>query len=319
MFGFTGTPIFEENAGSNEYGKRTTTMLFDKCLHKYVITDAIRDENVLKFSVEYISTFKKKENIIDINVEDIDETEVMNSPTRLEGIVDYIIQNHDRKTHNRRFTSIFCVSSVSTLVEYFKIFNKKEHDLTLATIFTYQSNEEDKDTMGSFEDEFLTAAEPETEYVTQHSRDYLEDFIGDYNKTFGTNYTTKDNQSYYNYYNDIARRVKDKQVDVLLVVNMFLTGFDSPALNTMYVDKNLKHLTCTKCLIVFPQGSSNVYHCSFCDVCTEGHDHHCVWCSKCIAKGNMFFFSAFLFMTLCCVLGFWFNMISLILYQSPEI
>ena len=85
------------------------------------------------------------------------------------------------------------------------------------------------------------------------------------------------------------------------------------------IDKNLKHLTCTKCLIVFPQGSSNVYHCSFCDVCTEGHDHHCVWCSKCIAKGNMFFFSAFLFMTLCCVLGFWFNMISLILYQSPEI
>jgi type I restriction enzyme, R subunit len=241
MFGFTGTPIFEENSGSNEYGKRTTTMLFDKCLHKYLITDAIRDENVLKFSVEYISTFKKKDNIIDINVEDIDENEVMNSPTRLEGIVDYIIENHDRKTHNRRFTSIFCVSSVSTLVEYYKIFNKKSHDLILATIFTYQSNEEDKDTLGSFEDEFLTADEPETEYVTQHSRDYLEDFIGDYNKTFGTNYTTKDNQSYYNYYNDIARRVKDKQIDVLLVVNMFLTGFDSRLLNTLYVDKNLKY------------------------------------------------------------------------------
>jgi len=246
MFGFTGTPIFEENAGSNEFGKRTTTMLFDKCLHKYVITDAIRDDNVLKFSVEYISTFKKKESIVDINVEDIDETEVMNSPARLEGVVDYIINNHDRKTHNRKFTSIFCVSSVSVLVEYYKIFREKQKDLDndkklkIATIFSYQSNEEDKDTLGNFGEEFSTAAEPESEYVTQHSRDYLEDFIGDYNKTFGTNYTTKDSQSYYNYYNDIARKVKEKQIDVLLVVNMFLTGFDSKLLNTLYVDKNLK-------------------------------------------------------------------------------
>ena len=245
MFGFTGTPIFEENAGSNEFGKRTTTMLFDKCLHKYVITDAIRDENVLKFSVEYISTFKMRDDVVDINVEDIDETEVMNSPSRLEGIVDYIISNHDRKTHSRKFTSIFCVASVSVLVEYYKIFKRKQdqgdHNLKIATIFSYQSNEDDKDTLGNFGDEFSVAAEPETEYVTQHSRDYLEDFIGDYNKTFGTNFTTKDNQSYYNYYNDIARKVKERQIDVLLVVNMFLTGFDSRLLNTLYVDKNLKY------------------------------------------------------------------------------
>lgn len=245
MFGFTGTPIFEENAGSNEFGKRTTTMLFDKCLHKYVITDAIRDENVLKFSVEYISTFKMRDDVVDINVEDIDETEVMNSPARLEGIVDYIIGNHDRKTHSRKFTSIFCVASVSVLVEYYKIFKKKQdqgdHNLKIATIFSYQSNEDDKDTLGNFGDEFSVAAEPETEYVTQHSRDYLEDFIRDYNKTFGTNFTTKDNQSYYNYYNDIARKVKERQIDVLLVVNMFLTGFDSRLLNTLYVDKNLKY------------------------------------------------------------------------------
>ena len=245
MFGFTGTPIFEENAGSNEFGKRTTTMLFDKCLHKYVITDAIRDENVLKFSVEYISTFKMRDDVVDINVEDIDETEVMNSPARLEGIVDYIISNHDRKTHSRKFTSIFCVASVSVLVEYYKIFKKKQdqgdHNLKIATIFSYQSNEDDKDTLGNFGDEFSVAAEPEMEYVTQHSRDYLEDFIGDYNNTFGTNFTTKDNQSYYNYYNDIARKVKERQIDVLLVVNMFLTGFDSRLLNTLYVDKNLKY------------------------------------------------------------------------------
>ena len=245
MFGFTGTPIFEENAGSNEFGKRTTTMLFDKCLHKYVITDAIRDENVLKFSVEYISTFKMRDDVLDINVEDIDETEVMNSPARLEGIADYIISNHDRKTHSRKFTSIFCVASVSVLVEYYKIFKRKQdqgdHNLKIATIFSYQSNEDDKDTLGNFGDEFSVAAEPETEYITQHSRDYLEDFIGDYNKTFGTNFTTKDNQSYYNYYNDIARKVKERQIDVLLVVNMFLTGFDSRLLNTLYVDKNLKY------------------------------------------------------------------------------
>lgn len=245
MFGFTGTPIFEENAGSNEFGKRTTTMLFDKCLHKYVITDAIRDDNVLKFSVDYVSTFKMRDDVVDINVEDIDETEVMNSPARLEGIVDYIISNHDRKTHSRKFTSIFCVASVSVLVEYYKIFKKKQdqgdHNLKIATIFSYQSNEDDKDTLGNFGEEFSVASESETEYVTQHSRDYLEDFIGDYNKTFGTNFTTKDNQSYYNYYNDIARKVKERQIDVLLVVNMFLTGFDSRLLNTLYVDKNLKY------------------------------------------------------------------------------
>ena len=250
MFGFTGTPIFEENAGSNDYGKRTTTMLFNKCLHKYVITDAIRDENVLKFSIEYIRTFKKKDDILDINVEAIDEAEVMNAPQRLNNIVDYIITNHNRKTHSREFTSIFCTSSVSTLIEYFQLFLKKknegEHNLRLATIFSYQSNEEDKDALGftnaMFDEVDLNeVAEPQTEYNHQHTRDHLESFIQHYNKQFSTNYTTKDSRSFYNYYNDIAKRVKHKQIDVLLVVNMFLTGFDSKTLNTLYVDKNLKH------------------------------------------------------------------------------
>lgn len=246
MFGFTGTPIFDENAGTNEYGKRTTKMLFDECLHKYVITDAIRDENVLKFSVEYISTFKKKDNILDIDVEAIDETEVMNAPKRLNNITDYIIENHNRKTHNREFTAIFCVSSVPTLIEYYKLFHKKklegQHNLKVATIFSYQANEEDKDAVGAVEEEeFLCAAEPQIEYNTLHSRDALEEFIEHYNKEYSTNYTTKDSQSFYNYYNDIAKRVKHKQVDILLVVNMFLTGFDSKTLNTLYVDKNLKY------------------------------------------------------------------------------
>lgn len=246
MFGFTGTPIFEKNAGSNEFGKRTTSMLFDKILHKYVITDAIRDENVLKFSIEYISTFKKKDHILDIDVEAIDEAEVMNAPERLNNITDYIITNHNRKTHSREFTSIFAVSSIDTLIEYYKLFHQKKedgyHNLRLATIFSYQANEDDKDAVGSFiDDEFLMAAEPQAEYGNQHSRDYLEDFIGHYNKQFSTNFTTKDSKSFYNYYNDVAKRVKHKQIDVLLVVNMFLTGFDSKALNTLYVDKNLKY------------------------------------------------------------------------------
>jgi len=246
MFGFTGTPIFEKNAGTNEFGKRTTSMLFDKILHKYVITDAIRDENVLKFSIEYISTFKKKDHILDIDVEAIDEAEVMNAPERLNNITDYIITNHNRKTHSREFTSIFAVSSIDTLIEYYKLFHQKKedgnHNLRLATIFSYQANEDDKDAVGSFiDDEFLMAAEPQAEYGNQHSRDYLEDFIGHYNKQFSTNFTTKDSKSFYNYYNDVAKRVKHKQIDVLLVVNMFLTGFDSKSLNTLYVDKNLKY------------------------------------------------------------------------------
>jgi len=225
-------------------------MLFDKCLHKYVITDAIRDENVLKFSIEYISTFKKKGQIQDINVEAIDQAEVMNAPQRLNNIVDYIIANHTRKTHNRDFTSIFCVSGVPTLIEYYKLFHQKKaeglHKLRIATIFSYQANEEDKDALGftnaDFDEVDLNiVAEPQEEYNTLHSRDSLEEFIGHYNKEFSTNFTTKDSQSFYNYYNDVAKRVKHKQIDVLLVVNMFLTGFDSKTLNTIYVDKNLKH------------------------------------------------------------------------------
>ena len=260
MFGFTGTPIFEKNAGTNEFGKRTTKMLFDKKLHQYVITDAIRDENVLKFSVEYIRTFKKKDEIFDINVEAIDKAEVMNAPQRLNNIVNYIINNHKRKTHNREFTSIFAVSQVehetgfTPVVEYYKLFQQKReqglHNLNVATIFSYKANEDDKDALGNFiDDEFLDdmddnpciAAEPKAKYNTQYTRDHLESFIQDYNKQFKTNFTTKDSKSFYNYYNDVAKRVKQKQIDVLLVVNMFLTGFDSKTLNTLYVDKNLKY------------------------------------------------------------------------------
>jgi type I restriction enzyme R subunit len=234
------------NAGSNEYGKRTTTMLFGECLHKYVITDAIRDENVLKFSVEYISTFRKKDHIIDINVEAIDESEVMEAPQRLNNIVDFIIAHHDRKTHSREFTAIFCVSGIPVLMEYYNLFQQKkldgQHNLRIATIFTYTQNEEDKDAIGVYDvDEFAVAADDTPLYQTMHSRDVLEEMIINYNREFSTNFTSRDTQSFYNYYNDIAKRVKNKQVDILLVVNMFLTGFDSMYLNTLYVDKNLKY------------------------------------------------------------------------------
>ena len=254
VFGFTGTPIFEENAGSNEFGKRTTAMLFEKCLHKYVITNAIKDENVLKFSIEYISTFKRKDQILDIEVEAIDEAEVMEAPQRLNNIVDYIIANHGRKTHNKSFTGMFCVSSVETLIKYYQLFHQKRqeglHNLKVATIFSYAANEDDAEAKGLFiDDEFseenptelLIAAEPKTAYNSKHTREYLDDFISHYNKDFNTNYSTKDSISFYSYYNDIAKRVKNKDIDILLVVNMFLTGFDSKTLNTLYVDKNLKY------------------------------------------------------------------------------
>lgn len=239
MFGFTGTPRFAENKSPNEHGNYTTESLFESCLHKYIITDAIRDENVLKFSVEYINTVKKKDGIADIEVEAIDTKEVMEAPQRLENIVDYIIANHDRKTHNKEFTAIFCVPSIPVLIQYYELFKRKEHILKIATIFSYQANEEDKEAKGFVMDDDELLDEQEITYA--HSREKLDEYIADYNKLFGTNFSTKDSQSFYNYYNDISKKVKNQHIDILLVVNMFLTGFDSPKLNTMYVDKNLNY------------------------------------------------------------------------------
>ena len=249
LFGFTGTPIFADNAVKNELGKRTTKELFGECLHKYVITDAIKDENVLKFSVEYVGRYKQKDDSktnIDIEVEDIDTKELMESPLRLNKIVDYIIDNHNRKTHSREFTAMFCVSSVETLIKYYEILQAKKeegkHNLKIATIFSYAANEDDKDANGFIPEELDIAAEPTEKYgLNSHSREKLDAFIVDYNTMFGTKFSTKDSVLFYNYYNDISKNVKNKKIDILLVVNMFLTGFDSPNLNTMYVDKNLKH------------------------------------------------------------------------------
>jgi type I restriction enzyme R subunit len=256
MFGFTGTPIFADNSAKNEHGKRTTKDLFEDCLHKYVITDAIKDENVLKFAIEYVGRYKHKdgrETNIDIEVEDIDTQELMEDSTRLEKITDYIIAHHNRKTHSREFTAMFCINNVETLIKYYDLFKKKKdeskHNLNIATIFSYGANEDDADANGLMNLEtdidnlnLDMVAESSPEYtVTVHKREKLDEFIEDYNKLFDTKYNTKDSESFYNYYNDISKKVKERKIDVLLVVNMFLTGFDSPTLNTMYVDKNLKY------------------------------------------------------------------------------
>jgi type I restriction enzyme R subunit len=258
IFGFTGTPIFADNAQKNEMGMRTTKDLFGNCLHKYVVTDAIRDENVLRFSVEYIGRYKKTGNTeMDIDVEAIDTKEILGSPDRLEKIVEYITQHHDQKTHSKAYSAIFAISSIPNLITYYDLFKAKiaqdGSDLRIATIFTYGTNEDDIDADGSLpaDDYLMTeAAEPAAEYISSHSRDKLEEFIRDYNKMYNTSFSTKDGHQFENYFKDISKRLKEREkegypdknrLDILLVVGMFLTGFDAKKVNTLYVDKNLKH------------------------------------------------------------------------------
>jgi type I restriction enzyme R subunit len=211
-------------------------------LHKYVITDAINDDNVLKFSVEYVGRYREKNgNSLDIEVEDINIKELLESSERVEKIVDYILANHNRKTHRKEFNSIFAVLSVEMAIKYYEIFKSKNHNLKIATIFSYSANEENKETNGVYNLDESDGAYIDETHINQHSREKLDEFIEDYNRLFGTKFSTRDNQSFYNYYNDISKRTKQKEIDILLVVNMFLTGFDSPQLNTLYIDKNLKY------------------------------------------------------------------------------
>lgn len=253
MFGFTGTPIFADNAARNALGMRTTKDLFGEQLHQYVITDAIRDQNVLKFSVEYWGKLRRKDgSLIDEKVAGIDTKEFFENPDRTEGIVDWVIANHGRKTHNKDFTAMMAVGSVDMLIQYYEQFKVKReaglHDLRIATIFTFAANEDDKDADGIIGDpDFnITSGAPEN----SHSREKLDEFIADYNRQYGTNFSTKSNDGFYNYYKDIAKRIKERdkegfqdkdRVDVLLVVNMYLTGFDAKKVNTLYVDKNLRY------------------------------------------------------------------------------
>lgn len=240
LFGFTGTPILAENAN----GEKTTASLFGKCLHKYVITDAIRDENVLKFSIEYIQTFKKKEHIIDLKIEQINETEVFEAPERKEAIVDYIIQYHDQKTQSKKFCAMMCVQDIDAVIKYYEIFKRKklngEHNLKIATIFSFAQNEEEME--DSTYSQLGMVAEPQAEYEYKpHRRELLENYVQDFNDLFGEKQNIKDTESFYNYYNAVAKKSKQNETDILLVANMFLTGFDSKYLNTLYVDKNLQY------------------------------------------------------------------------------
>jgi type I restriction enzyme R subunit len=255
MFGFTGTPIFEENSQSKAGLKLTTDYLFNQCLHQYVIVDAIRDRNVLQFQIDYRGKYTAKgmQNNLDCDddVEGIDTQELYDNPQRLEMIARYIVETHDTKTKSREFTAMFCVSSVDTLTQYYDLFEKVQAEkqqqdeaqgrlfkpLTIATIFSYGANEavDTVDQNGLIHEE---STDTPTQ-INQSSRDKLERYIANYNAQFGTNYNSGD--GFYAYYRDIADRVKKKQIDILLVVNMFLTGFDSKPLNTLYVDKNLKY------------------------------------------------------------------------------
>lgn len=255
LFGFTGTPIFADNASKNDLGKRTTKDLFGECLHKYVITDAIADQNVLKFGIEYVGKYKQKGNtFIDIEVEDIDKAEVFADEKRLEKIVDYMIAYHGQKTFNKEYSALFAVSSIDTLMKYYDIFKRKkeagEHNLRIATIFSYGANEEDKGAQDYLPDYDL-AAEPTSIYKTSHTRDKLDEFITDYNTMYNTSFSTKDGQQFENYFKDISKRLKDREkitfndakdrLDLVIVVNMMLTGFDAKKVNTLYVDKNLRY------------------------------------------------------------------------------
>lgn len=248
LFGFTGTPIFADNA----VGKQTTKDLFTECLHKYVITDAIADENVLRFSVEYWGKLKRKDgSLIDEDVPAINVKEFFDNPDRIEGVVDWIIANHDGKTHNKQFSAMLCVSSVDALIAYYEAFKRKRdagmHHLRIATIFTYAANEEDPDADGLIGDPDLNVADLP---VNVHKRDKLEACVADYNAMYQTKETVKDSSGFYTYYNHLNQRLKNRdrkdaqdkdRLDILLVVNMFLTGFDAKKVNTLYVDKNLRY------------------------------------------------------------------------------
>ena len=237
IFGFTGTPIFAANAASPSVGTvRTTPQAFGDQLHAYTIVDAIRDGNVLPFRISTVNTVKMKEGASDKSVEAIDTEAAMLDPRRVSAVVRYILENYGQKTYGR-FNSILAVSSIPAAMRYYDEFKRQmsadgARKLKVATIFTYSANEDD------VEDGHLDSGGDPSQ-LPQQSRDFLEKAIGDYNETFGTNYGTSADL-FQNYYRDVSLKVKTRQIDVLIVVNMFLTGFDATTLNTLWVDKNLR-------------------------------------------------------------------------------
>lgn len=266
IFGFTGTPIFAVNASAGGHIDLKTTVQAFGCyqhgdpqncvkgdhqtaIHTYTIVNAIADKNVLPFKVDYISTVREAENIEDKKVSDIDREKALSAPERLENIVKYIREHFDQKTKRNSFykikerrlagfNSIFAVSSIEVAKKYYAEFKKQLTDepsdkrLKIATIYSFSLNEEDADGMVDENSE-------DTSGLDVSSRDFLENAIKDYNEMFGTSYDTSSDK-FQNYYKDVSERVKKREIDILIVVNMFLTGFDATTLNTLWVDKNLR-------------------------------------------------------------------------------
>ena len=243
QFGFTGTPIFPTNA----LGAETTASVFGVELHSYIITDAIRDEKVLKFKVDYNDVRPQFKNIeTEKNLEKLtalEKKQAFLQPKRIEQIAQYVLDNFKQKTHrfnagNNGFNAMFAVSSVDAAKIYYETFKRLQsavkNPLKIATIFSFTANEE-QDAIGDIADESF-----EVEAMNSTAKEFLKSAIDDYNNYFATNYDV-DGKSFQNYYRDLAKRVKNKEVDLLIVVGMFLTGFDAPTLNTLFVDKNLRY------------------------------------------------------------------------------
>lgn len=249
LFGFTGTPIFAKNAGrTTNPDFCTTEQAFGEKLHTYTIVDAINDGNVLPFRIDYINTIKAKEGMTDKEVEAINTEEALSSPERVSNVVSYIIEHFDQKTKRNSFydlkgqrvngfNSMFAVASIPMAKKYYLEFRKqleeKQKDLTIATIYSYAQNEEDTSD-GILDDEGF-----ETNLLDKSSREFLDFAIDEYNKKFKTNFSSEGN-GFQDYYKDLSDKVKHREIDLLIVVNMFLTGFDATTLNTLWVDKNLK-------------------------------------------------------------------------------
>lgn len=243
QFGFTGTPIFPDNA----LGAETTASVFGIELHSYIITDAIRDEKVLKFKVDYndvrpqFKSIETEKNLEKLTA--LEKKQAFLQPKRIEQIAQYVLNNFKQKTHrfnagNNGFNAMFAVSSVDAAKAYYQTFKQLQsavkNPLKIATIFSFAANEE-QDAIGDIVDESF-----EVEAMNSSAKEFLKSAIDDYNGYFATNYDV-DGKSFQNYYRDLAKRVKNKEVDLLIVVGMFLTGFDAPTLNTLFVDKNLRY------------------------------------------------------------------------------
>ena len=217
-FGFTGTPRFKENPSQDG---RSTADIFEKCLHIYLIKDAIKDGNVLGFSVDYMKfvDYNSNQTEEDVMVEGIDTEEVFMADDRVRLIAQDIIDHHNTKTRDRKYNALFTVSSIPLLVKYYNMFKSLNHDLKIGAIFTYGANEDlDKN--------------------PEHSRESLDKIIDDYNKMYNTNFSSS---TFDAYFRDICKKIKNTEIDIVIVVNMLLTGFDAKRLNTLYVDKSLKY------------------------------------------------------------------------------